>query len=359
MTDSQHRGGSQTPLVSIIINNYNYARFLPQAIETALAQTYPNLEVIVVDDGSTDHSWEVIAAYGERLLAIAQSNGQQGKAFNTGFASSRGEIILFLDADDYLFPEAVQQIVAVWEPGLAKVHYRLQVVDADSQPLPFTYPQGGKRLATGVIWPHLLQMATYAGVPTSGNALSRQALTAVSPIPDEFNTMADDYLSVLIPFYGEVRAIEAPLGAYRLHGHNQWAMATLTSERLHRFIRHDLARCQLLQQKAADLGYEVPTDLDLRFFGRVWSRLASLRIDPATHPVASDRSWRLAYYGIRALGQTPEFSPTRKLLVSLWFLWVGLCPPLLARPAITWLLTPGARPGWMRWTVRKLRAMTG
>ncbi len=341
--------------VSIIINNYNYEAFLGEAIDSALAQTYENVEVIVVDDGSTDGSWSVIEGYGDRITAVAQTNGKQGKAFNTGFAHSKGDIIIFLDADDYLYPEAASQVVACWQPGISKVHYRLQVVDGEGNPSGFTYPQGNKSLATGEVWRQLLQVCTYAGVPTSGNALSRQALEALTPIPDSFNTMADDYLSVLVPFYGEVRAIERPLGAYRVHGNNQWAISTMTSDRLHRFIKHDLARCELLRQKAPALGHIVSDNLELRFFGRIWSRLASLKLDPQAHPVPSDRSIALAYHGVKAVSQSREIKAKRKFILSLWFLWVGLLPRPMAKPAINWLLTPASRPQLMTWLTKQLR----
>ena len=94
-------------LVSIVINNYNYARYLGDAIDSALAQTWHPLEVIVVDDGSTDDSWSVIQRYGERVRAMRQPNGGQGAAYNAGFAASRGEWVLFLDADDLLDVDAL------------------------------------------------------------------------------------------------------------------------------------------------------------------------------------------------------------------------------------------------------------
>lgn len=347
------------PLVSIIINNYNYERFLAKAINSALEQTYSNTEVIVVDDGSTDNSRNVIAQYGDRVIAVFQENGKQGKAFNNGFSHSRGEIIIFLDSDDYLFPHAVDQIVQIWQPDTAKVHYRLDVVDEQEQSHGFSYPQGGKLLATGQVWQALLQVATYPGVPTSGNAISRRALAQVLPVPDDCTTMADDYLSVLIPFYGEVLAIEEPLGAYRIHGSNQWALSTMSSARLHRFIQHDLKRCAFLKQKANELGHPVPTDLELRFFGRVWSRLASLRLDPQNHPVPSDRALPLAQAGIQAIWQHSDFKLKRKLVFSLWFMWVGLSPLPLAKPAITWFLMPHSRPKPIGWTLGKIRSVVG
>src|SRR6476646_282737 len=96
------------PLVSILINNYNYERFLKDAIDSALNQTYSKIEVIVVDDGSTDNSRSVIESYQDKVTAIFKENGGQASAFNTGFEASQGEIICFLDADDMFQPEKVK-----------------------------------------------------------------------------------------------------------------------------------------------------------------------------------------------------------------------------------------------------------
>ncbi|MGD1930942.1 MAG: glycosyltransferase family 2 protein [Leptolyngbyaceae cyanobacterium] len=329
--------------VSIIINNYNYDRFLAQAIDSALNQTYDNIEVIVVDDGSTDASRQLIAGYGEAIKPVLQPNSKQGIAFNNGFNHSTGDIIIFLDADDYLEPQAAATIVAAWQPGLAKIHYRLRVVDAQSQPSGVSYPQANQ-LSQGDLTQIVINFGSYAGVPTSGNALSRTAMTHVLPIPDAFKTTADDYLSVLMPLYGQVEAIEEPLGNYRIHTNNQWALATFSCDRFRRFIRHDMQRCELLKYRAAALGYTVPPDLEYRFFGRVWSRLASLKLEPEHHPVATDRAIVLSYWGIRAILKYSGFNSSKKLLYSLWFVWVGMMPRPLAKPAIVWLLAPQFRP---------------
>ncbi|MBD2109840.1 glycosyltransferase [Nodosilinea sp. FACHB-13] len=344
---------------SIIINNFNYDRFLSQAIDSALAQTYAYVEVIVVDDGSTDGSRQIIESYGDRITAIFQANGKQGAAFNNGFAHSKGEVIIFLDADDYLYPTAVEQVVAAWRSSLSKVHYRLDVIDSEGQPRGFSYPQGSV-LSRGDVAPYVLDRGTYTGVPTSGNALSRQALTNVMPIPAEFYTSSDDYLSVLMPLYGDVAAVETPLGAYRIHTSNQWALTEVTGDRFRRFIRHDLQRCELIQRHGRQLGYEVPDDLYMRFFGRAWSRLASLRFDPTQHPVPSDHSLWLTYQGIRSIWLYSGFNWQKRLIFSLWFLWVGLLPRPLAKPMIIWLFAPQFRPkmvgqvlGWLKGLVNR------
>src|SRR5947209_373303 len=104
------------PLVSVIVNNYNYGPYLARSIEGALAQTWPRTEVIAVDDASTDGSQEIIARYPRAMPVLKSTNGGQASALNAGFRASSGEIVIFLDADDYLHPDAVEQVIAAWKP---------------------------------------------------------------------------------------------------------------------------------------------------------------------------------------------------------------------------------------------------
>jgi glycosyltransferase involved in cell wall biosynthesis len=346
-------------LVSIIINNYNYDRFLAEAINSALNQSYKQIEVIVVDDGSTDNSRQIIAEYGDRIISILQPNGKQAAAFNSGFARSQGEIIIFLDSDDYLYPQAVAEIVKVWQPDIAKVHYRLNIVDSVGKSRGYSAPQGTVPLAQGKVWQMLLTTGGYTSTPTSGNALNRKALNNLFPIPDEYKLTADDYLSYQVPFYGEVMAINHALGVYRVHDSNQWALATVTGDRFKRFVCHDLQNFALLTNKAQELGYQVPPDLEQRSIGRLWSRIISLRLNAQTHPVPSDRSVKLIYQGIRSLWKYSNFNLPKRIFYSLWFIWVGLMPLTLAKPAISWLYAPQHRPKLISWTTTKLRALIG
>ena len=344
-------------LTSIIINNYNYDRFLSEAIDSALAQTYAHIEVIVVDDGSTDNSRQIIAEYGEQIVPILQPNGKQAAAFNSGFACSKGEIIIFLDSDDFLYPQAVTEIVRVWHSDLAKVHYRLNVVDGIGKSLGYSSPQGTVPLSQGKVWQALLETGCYNSTPTSGNALNRKALANLFPIPDQYKLTADDYLSFQVPFYGDVAAIEQPLGVYRVHDSNQWALATVTGDRFKRFVRHDLQNFALIKKKAAELGYQIPADLEQRSIGRLWSRIISLRLNAQTHPVQGDRSYKLIYQGIRSLWKYSEFNVPKRIFYSLWFIWVGLMPLALAKPAISWLFAPHHRPKLVNWTTSKLKML--
>ena len=118
-------------LVSIIIGNYNYEAYVADAIESALGQTYPNVEVIVVDDGSTDDSRAVISNYGDRITSIFKENGGHGSALNQGFTASRGQVVMFLDSDDVLLPRAVERVMAEWKEGDVKLQFRLRLCDTN------------------------------------------------------------------------------------------------------------------------------------------------------------------------------------------------------------------------------------
>jgi glycosyltransferase involved in cell wall biosynthesis len=106
---------SKSPLVSVLINNYNYDQFLEAAIASALNQTYPHTQVIVVDDGSTDSSAKIITNFGDRVIPILKENGGQASALNAGFAASQGEIICLLDADDLFLPNKVAEVVDLFQ----------------------------------------------------------------------------------------------------------------------------------------------------------------------------------------------------------------------------------------------------
>ena len=104
------------PLVSIIIPAYNAEKYIQRALESALAQTYKDIEIIVIDDGSTDKTAEIIKTYQDpRIIYFFQKNQGQGPARNNGIKKSQGEYITFLDADDYYFPEKVEKQVRFLE----------------------------------------------------------------------------------------------------------------------------------------------------------------------------------------------------------------------------------------------------
>lgn len=107
-----HRGASGGPLVSVVTPCYNAEAWVVETIESVLAQSYPHVEMIVVDDGSSDGSWERLQAYASRITTVRQENGGAATARNRGAAMARGEFLLFLDADDLIARDTVEALVA-------------------------------------------------------------------------------------------------------------------------------------------------------------------------------------------------------------------------------------------------------
>ncbi|MCU0550661.1 MAG: glycosyltransferase [Leptolyngbya sp. Prado105] len=206
-----------SPLVSILINNYNYARFLQQAIDSALDQTYDQCEVIVVDDGSTDDSRGVIERYGDRIVPVFKQNGGQSSAFNAGFNASQGEIICFLDADDYWFPDKVSQVVQHFQsyPNAGWLFHRLQRTDSAAM-----------REQTG--WVELdFRASILKGQPsrialpaTSALNFRREVLQQILPMPEPLRISADNFLRLAAIHLAPGLLLEAQLAVHRIHGKN-------------------------------------------------------------------------------------------------------------------------------------------
>lgn len=149
---------STQPLVSVVIPCYNQGRFLRDAIDSVLAQTHPDVEVIVVDDGSTDDTASV-AHSRPAVRYIHQENGGAAAARNAGFAASRGDYVIFLDADDRLLPHAVasgvESLAAHTDWAFVTGHVRLISEDGSpEQPFPQEHmpPSYVELLRSNYIW---------------------------------------------------------------------------------------------------------------------------------------------------------------------------------------------------------------
>jgi hypothetical protein len=243
-------------LVSVVITCHNYGRFLGAAIESALAQRYPATEVLVVDDGSTDDSRDIIARYAGQVVAVIKPHGGQGSAFNAGFLASRGDVVCFLDADDMLAPDAVARAAQrLGEPGVVKVHWTLATVDEAGRPLGSLQP--AQPLPEGDLLGAVVSggPAGYLWPVTSGNAWARHFLERVLPMPeDAYRGSAESYLAALAPAFGRIARVTGPLGSYRMH----------ESSVSNRRLVGDLMRATALQHEAlaqafAKLGITVDT----------------------------------------------------------------------------------------------------
>lgn len=328
-------------LVSIIITNYNYGDFLKCAIESALQQSYPAVEVIVVDDGSTDNSHDLIASYGKRIIPIFKRNGGQASAMNAGFQQSHGKIVIFLDADDMLLPNIAHNIVQAFRmnQNVAKVMYRMEVIDAEGHPTGEIKPNPHLPLRSGDLRRHVLNFPfDMTWMATSGNAFAADVLQEILPIPEQdFTIMADFYLSHLAPLLGLAIFLPEVGAYYRLHQANNFARRTkdVDLSQIRAYILYAHKTCMYIYQIADKLKLEQRPDNVKKLFSVsiLSKRLTSLKLDPSRHPIEDDTAWRLFQSGVTASWRRFDVSWPMKILYIFWFTVMLPAP----KPVAYWL----------------------
>jgi glycosyltransferase involved in cell wall biosynthesis len=317
------------PFVSIIIPNFNYGRFLNASIDSALAQTYSNVEVIVVDDGSTDESRDVVATYGNKVRALFKQNGGEGSAVSYGFEQSHGDIIFFLDADDVLYPAAVATVVRSWDRAAAKVQFRLDTIDADGLNLGLEFPHYPAGLTPARVREQALKFGVYTWPVTSGNAYARWYIERVVPLPDCSNQSPDDYLNRIAPLFGDVVTIPVVLGAYRVHGRNRWALTEISGGQIFKYsvaLRIDLGMREAFVDIAARHGIQTDGEMMALNISNLETRLLSRRFSPDAHPLQNDRVSGILARGLRSAWIWPNLTVAGRLLWGSWFLALSVLP---------------------------------
>lgn len=340
------------PLVSIVIDNYNYARYLGAAIDSALAQTWRPLEVIVVDDGSTDDSWDVVERYGQRVQAIGQANGGQGAAYNTGFAASRGEWVMFLDSDDLLDADAIERMLAIAAPGVAKVQGYLERIGPDGEPLGGTVPYIAH---SGDVTEIARRFRQYASPPGSGNLFRRSAIAPYFPlVPGQWRRSADTVPILLSVFHGTVATVEGPIGGYRLHQSRTASAGMLGNmdRSLASAARQADLRRRLVQQHGTERSGIVWPEawVALPWDWRV--RALSWRLKRSQHPFTTDNRTTIWRGLDESLDGWPGYTTGERLLMRLWVLLALYAPRALVAPLAASNVSGGLRERLRRWRRR-------
>lgn len=212
------------PLVSILINNYNYGRYLRACIASALEQSYRPVEVVVVDDGSTDDSVAIIRSYGTAVVAVCRENGGQASAFNAGFAASRGDIVCLLDSDDLFLPDKARTIVDLlsFQAEAGWCFHDLQPIDETGEFRDATQPSSGmlfcdfrSELVRGRL--------PYTPPATSGLCFRRSLLSRVLPMPESAGiTLHDNYVKFAALSLAPGITTAVRLACQRHHGANAY-----------------------------------------------------------------------------------------------------------------------------------------
>jgi glycosyltransferase involved in cell wall biosynthesis len=208
-----------SPSVSVLIDTHNYGHFIEQAIDSVLSQHFPadQLEVLVIDDGSTDNTAKRVQRYGSRIQYFWKTNGGQASAFNWGLARSSGDLVFFLDADDYWLPNKLRTMVDAFQSdpaGMVSNDYEVSSPDTSAN------EPSNLDLVSGHVPANLKSLLRYRNFPTSCLAFRRATLNRLLPVPETIKLSADAYLALLIIFIAPVLALPEILTVYRIHGEN-------------------------------------------------------------------------------------------------------------------------------------------
>jgi len=214
--------------VSVLINNYNYKAFLEEAVTSVLNQTYQNIEIIIVDDGSTDESPRLIKDLAEahsNITPLFKTNGGQLSAFNAGVELARGEILFFLDADDLYQRDYIEKAVAIYGdyPGCGFLFCAYEKFGEENQ----EFIEPFKDRLTDLGYTGLITYARQAwiGAPTSALSIRRSLAEQFFPIPleQDWRIRADDCVVWLASlFNGRKFYLNEPSILYRIHRNNRF-----------------------------------------------------------------------------------------------------------------------------------------
>jgi hypothetical protein len=333
--------------IDVVIDNYNYGRFLGDAIASARAQTHPAVNLIVVDDGSTDDSRQLLEGLDDGVTVVLKENGGQASALNAGLERCSGDVVVFLDADDLLKPEAAARIAAAFagpEPP-ARVQFRMDVIDAAGEPTGELKPFAHLPMPSGDLRREELSYSFDLGwMPTSANAFRADVLQRICPIPEgDYRILADWYLVHLSTLLGRIVSIDEVCASYRVHGENNFEheSAELNLDRLRNNIRLARPTEESLARLADEVGLQRPPQIVS--VADLGNRMISLKLEPDLHPIASDSLRGLLRKASRAVPRRHDVSPAMRAMFAGWFAAMALAPRRLARQLALLFLFPERR----------------
>jgi len=272
------------PLVSIVIPAYNHARYLAEAIDSVLAQEYPRIELIVIDDGSTDETPDILKRYEGRAAITRQENRGQAAALNRGWGSSSGIYLGYLSADDVLDPSAVARVVAALEhhPHAVVAYPDFRLVDPHRAIV---------RVVRAPEASYREMLVNFVCPPGPGALFRRSAFISAGGWNTEYRQMADYEYWLRLGLQGELVHVADVLASFRVHPGSQ-TFAPVSETRADEpvriltamFVRPELAPDLLaLRDQALSNANIISAQLHLRA-GRSATAFARVRQAAALHP---------------------------------------------------------------------------
>ncbi|MBS1839696.1 MAG: glycosyltransferase [Acidobacteria bacterium] len=225
------------PFVSVLIDTYNHENFIEQAIVSVLEQDFPasGYEILVVDDGSSDRTPEIVKKFAPRVTHLPKKNGGQASAFNFGIPQCRGEIVAFLDGDDWWKPNKLACVSEAMEshPAVGIVGNGIVIVQPDGTEETEFLHQGNQFCANSLAGAKsFIVRGSFLG--TSRMTIRSSVLAAIGPIPETIIFEADEYLFTIAAVLHDALILPDPLTYYRLHGSNLYQITSGDSTRLRR-----------------------------------------------------------------------------------------------------------------------------
>jgi hypothetical protein len=216
------------PFISVLIDTYNHERFIEQAIASVLGQDFAasEREIVVVDDGSTDKTPDILKRYEQRIRVLRKENGGQASAFNFAIPQCRGEIVAFLDGDDWWAPEKLTQVVNALNanPEVGIVGHGIVNVQRDGQQLSETLRENFQFQANSVAGAKLFRRRG-AFLGTSRMTIRAELLRRIGPVPEQIRIQADEYLFTLASVLSVAQILPSALTFYRMHDQNRFQLA--------------------------------------------------------------------------------------------------------------------------------------
>ena len=334
--------------LSVIIANYNYRDFVGAAISSALAVDWPDKEVIVVDDASTDDSRAVIEGFRGEVAAYFRPKSYQLGAHIFGFEQSTGDVIIFLDADDLLEPDVMLEVAKVWRPGVSKVQYRMNLIDAAGTQLGTAIPQFPLVDDTEKLRRTFLRTMTYVTPPGSGNAYSRDFVRNAFAMAPATIRESDAVLVTLAPMMGDILTIRRPLARYRIHATNTMALRSLDAAKFRSRLQQDAELALLFATASQRLHLPVAHDPLSRSFNHLQFRFASRLVEPAAHPFPGDTVIGLGYRLIRAAIPYSQMRWRDRTILLVWVVACALTPAYYRGNLVLWRFAAISRPTIVR-----------
>jgi glycosyltransferase involved in cell wall biosynthesis len=343
--------------LSVIIANYNYRDFVGVAISSALAVEWPDKEVIVIDDASTDDSRSVIDGFRGKVAAYFRPKSYQLGAHIFGFEQSTGDVIIFLDADDLLEPDVMLKVAKVWRPGVSKVQYRMNLIDAAGTQLGSAIPQFPPKDDPEKLRRTFLRTMTYATPPGSGNAYSRDFVRNAFAMAPRTIAESDAVLVTLAPMMGDVLTMRKPLARYRIHATNNMALRSLDAAKFRSRLEQDKELALLFAAASRRLHLAVAADPLSRNFNHLQYRFASHLVEPSAHPFPGDTVIGLAWRLVCSAITYPQMPLRERIMLLIWIIACALTPSYYRRNLILWRFAAISRPTLVRTLLRAFSSL--